>query len=189
MKIRDRKECAYWLNTAKRQIGNLSHRQNVSFRTSARTGVGISIEFRAAYRHTDRSFLCCFPESTCVLSRNGTPIREIATPVCGLVRNDREFDKFQFSCLLLSSGKGIFCLPVTEKTPGRISCRAEHQISMITGRIMGLRLVVLKRYPLMSFLMADLMAAQSRTRLRWQRSIASKATCRSSVIRSSDSFT
>ena len=28
----------------------------VSFRTSPQTGVGISIEFRAAYRHTDRSF-------------------------------------------------------------------------------------------------------------------------------------
>ena len=30
---------------------NLTHRQNVSFRTSAHTGVGISIEFRAIYRH------------------------------------------------------------------------------------------------------------------------------------------
>ena len=34
----------------------LVHRQNMSFRTSAHAGVGISIEFRAAYRHTDRSF-------------------------------------------------------------------------------------------------------------------------------------
>ena len=34
----------------------MTHRQNVSFRTSAHTGVGISIEFRAAHRHTGRSF-------------------------------------------------------------------------------------------------------------------------------------
>ena len=31
---------------------NLSGRQNMSFRTSAHTGVGISIEFQAAHRHT-----------------------------------------------------------------------------------------------------------------------------------------
>ena len=31
---------------------NLAHRQNVSFRTSAHTGVGISIEFQIAFRHT-----------------------------------------------------------------------------------------------------------------------------------------
>ena len=34
----------------------LVHRQNMSFRTSAHAGVGIPIEFQAAYRHTDRSF-------------------------------------------------------------------------------------------------------------------------------------
>ena len=32
-------------------------RQNVSFRTSSQTGVGISIEFQATYRHTGHSFL------------------------------------------------------------------------------------------------------------------------------------
>ena len=31
-------------------------RTTLSFRTSAHTGVGISIEFRVSYRHTDRSF-------------------------------------------------------------------------------------------------------------------------------------
>ena len=34
----------------------LVHRQNMSFLTSAHAGVGIPIEFQAAYRHTDRSF-------------------------------------------------------------------------------------------------------------------------------------
>ena len=85
--------------------------------------------------------------------------------------------------------RGFSVCPLQKRRPAGFPAGRRNQISMITGRIMGLRLVVLKRYPLMSFLMADLMAAQSRTRLRWQRSIASKATCRSSVIRSSDSFT
>ena len=38
--------------------GKSGHRTTLSFRTSAHAGVGISVEFRAAYRHTDRSF--CF---------------------------------------------------------------------------------------------------------------------------------
>ena len=33
------------------------YRTTLSFRTSAHTGVGISIDFRAAYRHTGRSIL------------------------------------------------------------------------------------------------------------------------------------
>ena len=41
-------------------------------------------------------FLYRFTESACVLSKNGTSIREIATPVCALARNDTEFAKFQF---------------------------------------------------------------------------------------------
>ena len=45
------------------------------------TFVGISIEFRTAYRHTDRS-LHHIPGSIGVLSGNGTSVREIATPVC-----------------------------------------------------------------------------------------------------------
>ena len=36
-------------------------------------------------------------------TRSGASIRGIATPVCGLVRNDREFDKFQFIRLLRKS--------------------------------------------------------------------------------------
>ena len=36
---------------------NLAGRQNRSFRTSPQTGVGISIEFRAVYRHTDCLFV------------------------------------------------------------------------------------------------------------------------------------
>ncbi len=45
-----------------KHLGKLefSHRQNVSFRTSPKTGVGISIEFRAAYRHTGCSFCTIF---------------------------------------------------------------------------------------------------------------------------------
>ena len=35
---------------------NLAHRQNVSFRTSPQTGVGISIEFRVTHRHPVCSF-------------------------------------------------------------------------------------------------------------------------------------
>ncbi|MDY5643131.1 MAG: hypothetical protein SPG79_09070, partial [Candidatus Faecousia sp.] len=46
----------YLLKTADRKIRNLAGRQNVSFRTSAHAGVGISIDFRVSYRHTDRSF-------------------------------------------------------------------------------------------------------------------------------------
>ena len=37
--------------------GKTGHRTTLSFRTSAHTGVGISIEFQAAYRHTVRSIL------------------------------------------------------------------------------------------------------------------------------------
>ena len=36
---------------------NLADRQNVSFQTSAHAGVGISIEFQVAYRHTVYSIL------------------------------------------------------------------------------------------------------------------------------------
>ena len=51
--------------TADRKIGiwrilrslRLAHRQNASFRTSPQTGVGISIELWATYRHTDRPFV------------------------------------------------------------------------------------------------------------------------------------
>ena len=37
--------------------GKTGHRTTLSFRTSAHTGVGISIEFQATYRHTGHSFL------------------------------------------------------------------------------------------------------------------------------------
>ena len=51
-------------NAAAQQIGNLQRkvrpRTTLSFRTSAHTGVGISIKFRAVYRHTD-CFILPFP--------------------------------------------------------------------------------------------------------------------------------
>ena len=53
------------------------------------SGVGISIEFQAAYRHTDHSFLYRFPE---LIREKWSSIREIATPVCALARNDMKFD-------------------------------------------------------------------------------------------------
>ena len=66
---------------------NIAHRQNVSLRTSANAGVAISIEFRAAHRHTVYSFCIVFQNPA---TRNCASNQEIATPVCGLVRNDRE---------------------------------------------------------------------------------------------------
>ena len=45
-------------------------------------------------------FLCRFPESICVLSRNSTSIQEIATEAGALVRNDWKFGKFPFVDLL-----------------------------------------------------------------------------------------
>ena len=39
---------------------NLAGRQNVSFRTSAHTGVGISIDFLETHRHADCSILLIF---------------------------------------------------------------------------------------------------------------------------------
>ena len=73
---------------------NLSGRQNMSFRTSAHTGVGISIEFQAAHRHTVCSNLP-FPgiHSRKVVRLTGGLPRQCAL----LYRNDREFDKFQFA--------------------------------------------------------------------------------------------
>ena len=55
------------------------------------SGVGISIEFWAAHRHTVCSFCTVSQNSS---TRSDTSIRGIATPVCALARNDREFDKF-----------------------------------------------------------------------------------------------
>ena len=57
------------------------------------SGVGISIEFWAAHRHTVCSFCTVSRNSS---TRSGTSNQGIATPVCELARNDREFDKFQF---------------------------------------------------------------------------------------------
>ena len=56
---------AYRVNSAKRQIGicggKTGHRTTLSFRTSPQTGVGISIEIRAAHRHTG-VLTCHFPK-------------------------------------------------------------------------------------------------------------------------------
>ena len=60
---------------------------------------------------------------------------------------------------------------------------------MITGRIMGLRLVFLYRYRLSSLFRVDLMVAQSLMWRNWQSSRVSAATSRSSSMRLSDSFT
>ena len=64
-----------------------------------------------------------------------------------------------------------------------------HQTSIMTGRIMGLRLVFLYRKLDMEFLISDLIAAQSVRLSRWQFSSAVMATFRSSSISPSDSFT
>ncbi|MCI6851546.1 MAG: hypothetical protein MR883_08565, partial [Clostridiales bacterium] len=70
--------------------------QNMSFRTSAHAGVGIPIEFQAAYRHTDRSFATfsgIYPREVVRLS-GGLPRQESE-----LARNDREFDSLSNSNL------------------------------------------------------------------------------------------
>ena len=74
----------------------------MSFRTSAHTGVGISIEFQAAHRHTVCSNLP-FPgiHSRKVVRLSGGLPRQCAL----LYRNDREFDKFQFVNLLIDPDK------------------------------------------------------------------------------------
>ena len=81
-----------------------SKSKNVSFRASAHTGVGISIEFQAAHRHTVCSNLP-FPgihSRKVVRLSGGLPHQE-----SGLVRNDREFDKFHFVYLLNKSDMHI----------------------------------------------------------------------------------
>ena len=54
---------------------NLSNRQNVSFRTSAYTGVGISIEFQTIYRHpfVGDGFPVPRNSETC-MGRDGKPV-------------------------------------------------------------------------------------------------------------------
>ena len=66
----------------------------MSFRTSPQTGVGISIEFQAAHRHTVRSNLPCYG----VHPREMVRLTRRLPRQCALLyRNDREFDKFQFA--------------------------------------------------------------------------------------------
>ena len=57
------------------QIGYLAGRQNVSFRASVHTGVGISIEFRASYRHpfVGDGFPVLRNSETC-MGRDGKPV-------------------------------------------------------------------------------------------------------------------
>ena len=74
---------------------NLEHRQNVSFRTSAHTGVGISIEFQIIHRHTDCSILPfsgIHPQKIVLLSRR------LPHHLRGLVRNDWFFDSLKLRC-------------------------------------------------------------------------------------------
>ena len=66
--------------------GNQGIEQHCHSEPVRTTFVGISIEFRTAYRHTDRS-LHHIPGSIGVLSGNGTSVREIATPVCARLSN------------------------------------------------------------------------------------------------------
>ena len=66
--------------------------------------MGIPIEFRVTYRHTDRTFYTIFWISS---TKSGASNQEIATPVCGLVRNDREFVKFQFVSVLTKTDNHI----------------------------------------------------------------------------------
>ena len=47
-----------------------------------------------------------------LLTKSGASNRGIATPVCGLVRNDREFDKFQFVDLLIDPDKQEIKAPI-----------------------------------------------------------------------------
>ena len=65
------------------------HRRTLSFRTSPQTGVGISIEFRAAYRHTDRSFALF----SVILPREVVRLFGGLPRQCALLyRNDWKFD-------------------------------------------------------------------------------------------------
>ena len=74
--------------------GKTGHRTTLSFRTSAHTGVGISIEFQATYRHTGHSFL---PFSG-IHPRKGVLLSGGLPRQCALLyRNDLEFNKFQFA--------------------------------------------------------------------------------------------
>ena len=84
--------------------GEHAPRTTLSFRTSAHTGVGISIEFQIIHRHTDCSILP-FP---------GIHPREIVRLFrrlprqCALLyRNDREFAKFLFVNLLRKDNSKI----------------------------------------------------------------------------------
>ena len=71
--------------------GKSGHRTTLSFRTSAHTGVGISIEFRATYRHTDRSFCAVFRNLPVCYRKMMLLFGGLPHHLSGLVRNDREF--------------------------------------------------------------------------------------------------
>ena len=86
--------CCLGFLQAARQIGicrgERTPRTTLSFRTSAHTGVGISIEFQATYRHTG----CSFVPFSGILPREVVRLTEgLPHHLRGLVRNDREFDR------------------------------------------------------------------------------------------------
>ena len=59
---------------------------------------------------------------------------EIATPVCGLVRNDREFDKFQFVGLLSETDERFILYlvsPISYLTIALPALRAVHKMYYI----------------------------------------------------------
>ena len=83
--------CADRHNAAKQQIGicravrtcHCEPARTLVWQSPSNSGQPIVIQTVLLHR---------FPESGCLLSRNCTSIQEIATPVCALARNDREFD-------------------------------------------------------------------------------------------------
>ena len=82
-----------WLSVLVSTLTNWNLTNSRSLRTSPHTGVGISIEFQAAHRHTDCSnlpFSGFLPREIVLLSRRLPRQCEL------LYRNDREFVKFQF---------------------------------------------------------------------------------------------
>ena len=113
--------------SAVRQIGICRAVRTCHSEPVRTTFVGISIDFRAAYRHTGRSILP-FPgihPREMVLS--GRLPRQCAL----LYRNDREFDKFHFVVLLRkpekhnilylekaqAGGRLCFCLEIHQEAP------------------------------------------------------------------------
>ena len=109
--------------------GSQSIEQHCHLRTSAPASVEISIEFQTAYRHTDGPILPfpgIHPREMVLLFRR-LPHQE-----SGLVRNDREFVKFQSVSLLTKANS--LNLVLSHFFPGKCSARSPFPLSLLPGR-------------------------------------------------------